>query len=173
MIRSTVTRSRGRSGDFLTKEKILAFRPTMVIIVPLLPKGAVETACLIECGSRKVREKNPFLGLFLAWLIPGAGHLYIGRKAKGVYFFSLVTGAYFLGLFLAGFRNVNIHRFPWHYAGEIFNGGATLVVQFLTQDLLVGHFNRFLEHGTLITTVAGLLNVVVMVDFYETWAKNR
>jgi hypothetical protein len=109
----------------------------------------------------------------LAWLVPGAGHYYIGRKGKAVYYFVLITSAYALGLILARFCCVNIDRFPWHYAGEIFYGGATLIVQFLTRDLLVGEFNRFLDHGTLIVTVAGLLNVVVMVDFYETWVKNK
>ena len=120
-----------------------------------------------------MRGKNPLLGLVLAWLVPGAGHYYIGRKGKAVYFFVLITSAYALGLILAKFCCVNIDRFPWHYAGEIFYGSATLIVQLLTKDLLVGGFNRFLDHGTLIVTVAGLLNVVVMVDFYETWVKNK
>ena len=75
--------------------------------------------------------------------------------------------------YLADFKCVSLDRFPWHYYGEIFYGGATLITQFLTKDLLIGEFNRFLDHGTLITTVAGLLNVVVMVDFFETWYKNR
>ena len=120
-----------------------------------------------------MQRKNPLVGLVLTWLIPGAGHCYLGRKGKGIYFFVLITAAYVLGLILADFCNVNPERFPWHYAGEIFYGGATLLVQFLTASLKVGEFNRFLEHGTLITTVAGLLNVVVMVDCYETWVKNK
>ena len=120
-----------------------------------------------------MHRKNPLVGLVLAWLLPGAGHCYLGRKGKGIYFFVLITTAYVLGLFLAGFCNVSIDRFPWHYAGEIFYGGATLIVQVLTEGVQVGEFNRFLEHGTLITTVAGLLNVVVMVDCYETWVKNK
>ncbi len=120
-----------------------------------------------------MRGKNPIIGLVMTWLVPGAGHFYIGRKAKAAYFFFLITAAYCLGLILADFCCVNIDRFPWHYAGEIFYGGATFLTQNLTRDLLVGDFNRFLEHGTLITTVAGLLNVVVMVDFYETWAQRK
>lgn len=120
-----------------------------------------------------MKGKNLFLGLVMTWLVPGAGHFYIGRRGKAVYFFSLISAAYLLGLILADFCCVNIDRFPWHYAGEIFYGGATLITQSLTRDLLVGGFNRFLEHGTLITTVAGLLNVVVMVDFYETWARKK
>jgi hypothetical protein len=121
----------------------------------------------------EVRGKNPLLGLVMAWLVPGAGQWYLGQKGKAVYYFALITFTFFLGTALAKFCNVNIERFPWHYAGEIFYGSATLVVQHLTQDLKINEFNRFLDYGTLVTTVAGLLNVVVMVDYFETWAKNR
>jgi len=109
----------------------------------------------------------------MAWLIPGAGQFYLGQKKKAIYYFTLITFTYFLGVALAKFCNVNIDRYPWHYAGEIFYGSATLVVQALTKNVLIGEFNRFLDYGTLITTVAGLLNIVVVVDFYETWAKRR
>ncbi len=120
-----------------------------------------------------MKRKNPVIGLVLAWLVPGAGHFYLGQKGKAVYYFVLITFTFFLGVVLARFCNVNIERFPWHYAGEIFYGSATLVVQNLTRALTINEFNRFLDYGTLITTVAGLLNIVVMVDYFETWAENR
>lgn len=117
--------------------------------------------------------KNPLVGLLLAWLVPGGGHYYIGIKDKAVYYFVLINITFFLGLVLSGFCCVNIDRFPWHYIGEIFYGGATLIVQALTAEIKIGSFNRFLDYGTLMTTVAGLLNVVVMVDYFETWVKKR
>lgn len=120
-----------------------------------------------------MKGKNPVVGLFWAWLIPGGGHYYIGIKDKGLYYFALVNITFFLGLILAGFCSVNIERYPWHYIGEIFYGGATLAVQGLTVNLKIGTFNRFLDYGTLMTTIAGLLNVVVMVDFFETWARRK
>ena len=120
-----------------------------------------------------MKRGNPFLGLLLTWLVPGWGHFYLGQKAKGIYYFVLITITFFLGVLLANFCNVNIDRFPWHYAGEIFYGSATLLVQNLTRSVNIDEFNRFLDYGTLITTVAGLLNIVVMVDFYETWAKKQ
>ena len=92
----------------------------------------------------------------------------MGSGTRGIYYFVLITITYFLGVVLAQGCNVNVDRYPWHFAGEIFYGGATLVTHKLTQDVLVSQFNRFLDYGTLITTVAGLLNIVVMVDFFET-----
>ena len=120
-----------------------------------------------------MKRKTFFLGLLLAWLVPGGGHYYMGRKAKGTYYFVLVTFTFVLGVTLARFLCVNLDRFPWHYLGEIFYGGATLVTQVLTRDLKVETFNPLLDYGTLVTTVAGLLNVVVMVDFVEAWAEHK
>lgn len=48
---------------------------------------------------RPWEEKNPFVAGILAYLVPGAGHLYQGRTTKGlIYFFSI------LGLFIWGQR---------------------------------------------------------------------
>ena len=124
-------------------------------------------------STELLKQKNPLIGLAVAWLVPGGGHLYIGIKAKGLYYFVLISITYFFGMVLANYCNVSPERFPWHYAGEVFCGGPTLLAQFLTKELYVDTYNRFLDYGTLITTLAGILNIVVMVDFFETWVKKR
>jgi hypothetical protein len=120
-----------------------------------------------------VKGKNPLLGLVATWLVPGAGHYYLGYKAKAVYYFVLVTLTFLLGVALSKGCSVSPGRYPWHYVGQIFYGGATLITQLLTASVKIGEFNKFLDYGTLITTVAGLLNIVIMVDFFETWARKR
>lgn len=47
-----------------------------------------------------VELRDPRLAAFLAWLIPGAGHLYQGRTAKGVLFMTCILGIYFFGMYL-------------------------------------------------------------------------
>jgi hypothetical protein len=42
--------------------------------------------------------KDRRLAAFLAWLIPGAGHIYQGRTGKGVLFFVCILGTFFYGL---------------------------------------------------------------------------
>jgi hypothetical protein len=44
--------------------------------------------------------KDPYLAAFLAWLIPGAGHLYQGRTTKGLLFMICILGTFFYGLIL-------------------------------------------------------------------------
>lgn len=46
--------------------------------------------------------RDPWVAAFLAWLIPGAGHLYQGRTAKGILFMVCILGTFFFGVYLGG-----------------------------------------------------------------------
>jgi hypothetical protein len=46
--------------------------------------------------------KDPVLAAFLAWLVPGLGHLYQGRIAKSVLYFVCIMGTFLYGLYLGG-----------------------------------------------------------------------
>jgi hypothetical protein len=46
--------------------------------------------------------KDPALAALLAWLIPGLGHLYQGRTAKGILFFICLMGTFTYGCYLGG-----------------------------------------------------------------------
>jgi hypothetical protein len=49
-----------------------------------------------------VELKDPALAAFLAWLIPGLGHLYQGRVGKAVLFFVCIFGTFCYGGYLGG-----------------------------------------------------------------------
>jgi hypothetical protein len=44
--------------------------------------------------------KEPALAAFLAWLVPGLGHWYQGRRAKAVLFFVCIMGIFGYGVYL-------------------------------------------------------------------------
>jgi hypothetical protein len=50
--------------------------------------------------------RNPGLAAFLAWLWPGAGHLYQRRYAKGALFMLVILSTFFGGMLLGGCRVV-------------------------------------------------------------------
>jgi hypothetical protein len=104
----------------------------------------------------------------VTWLVPGAGHFLLGRRGKAVLYFTLITFVYVLGLMLGDFRNISLANFELHFIAEVFYGGLTLPLLFLTSNLQLDSFNPLLDVGVLFTSVAGLLNVCVMVDVYET-----
>ena len=54
--------------------------------------------------------KDNLLAAFLAWLLPGLGHWYQGRRAKAVLFFVMIMGVYVFGLYLGSDREVGWAR---------------------------------------------------------------
>ncbi len=50
--------------------------------------------------------KDPRLAAFLAWLVPGLGHMYQGRTGKGILFFACIVGTFLYGFYIGGGRVV-------------------------------------------------------------------
>ncbi|MFH0946317.1 MAG: DUF6677 family protein [Planctomycetota bacterium] len=107
------------------------------------------------------------MGLALTWLVPGLGHYLYGRRSKAVFYFVLITFAFVMGMWLGEWRDVNVQKFSLYLIAQMWNGGSTLVALLLTRDLLITHDIAHLDVGLLYTAVAGLLNVVILVDLYE------
>lgn len=53
-----------------------------------------------------VELKDRWLAAFLAWLVPGLGHVYQGRTGKGLLFFICIVGTFVYGLYLGDGRVV-------------------------------------------------------------------
>jgi hypothetical protein len=48
----------------------------------------------------EVELRSPGVAALLAWLVPGMGHLYQGRTAKGLLFFVCIMGTFSFGLWI-------------------------------------------------------------------------
>lgn len=106
-----------------------------------------------------------FLAVLLTWISPGLGHVYLGRKGKGAYFFALVVGLFVIGMAFADFRNISLERHPYFFIAYALLGGPTVVALLVTGSMpVVTDLNPDL--GCLLSAVAGLLNVLVMIDAY-------
>jgi hypothetical protein len=82
-----------------------------------------------------VSIRNPLRAAFLAWLVPGWGHLDQGRKGKAFLYFFCILGLYFVGLAMGEGKIVywrwvnpfqNPEKFCVHYIGQFFVGLAAL-----------------------------------------------
>jgi len=62
--------------------------------------------------------RDPWLAAFLAWLVPGLGHMYQRRWGKGGLFMTCIMGTFFYGLWLGGGRVVyaSFREGDAHYA---------------------------------------------------------
>ena len=75
--------------------------------------------------SQSIQLKDPLIAGVLAWLIPGLGHFYQGRNAKGALYMICILGTFLYGLYLGGSKDVgwgravyysfrpNDWRLPW------------------------------------------------------------
>jgi hypothetical protein len=106
------------------------------------------------------------------WAVPGLGHWLLGRRGKAVYLGGLVLGAFGAGLLLGEGFSVASAKFPYHWWGQLGAAGPALLADRLLGLRAQAHTIDRLELGVVFTTVAGIMNVVAVVDAY-TIARRR
>jgi hypothetical protein len=110
----------------------------------------------------KPETTDSTVAVVLGLLLPGGSHLYRGRFGKAAFFGALVLGSFLAGLLLSGFHAVSPKHQPYWFLGQVFAGLPALAAALLgPADAVQG---ARVEAGTLYTTVAGLLNVLVVLD---------
>lgn len=145
----------------------------------------------------EVDLKNRSLAAFLAWLWPGAGHLYQGRYGKAMLFMVCILVTYFWGLAMgdghvvyASFRKADMH-YPFILQAGVGLPAMPAVVQAMTGVSMFGdsrimyppfdpheqnHDEKAIWHrnsagwfsmGTLFTMVAGIMNLLVIFDAFS------
>jgi hypothetical protein len=64
------------------------------------PAAPAKSPAPVDESPLVIDLRDPYVAGLLAWLIPGAGHLYQRRYAKGILFLVCILGTYFFGLAL-------------------------------------------------------------------------
>lgn len=104
-----------------------------------------------------------------AWLVPGAGHLWFGRRQKGIIFLVTLPLMFFTGIWLQG----RIFPFepsePLVALAAVANLGIGLMwFVARTLDLGAGVVTAATyEYGNTFMIVAGLLNFLVILDAFD------
>ena len=104
-----------------------------------------------------------------SWIVPGAGHLWLGRRQKGLTFLVALPLMFAIGLALAG------RLFPFQLADLLvcLESLAELGIglpYFLASMLGFGAGEVravTYEYGNAFLIVAGLLNLLVVIDAYD------
>jgi hypothetical protein len=104
--------------------------------------------------------------VLLTWVAPGAGHWHLGYRKKAFFYFALISGLYLAGMAIADFRNISLERHPFFFITYSFYAGATLIAQLATQGLTMVRPLERIDVGSLYSSVASLLNILVMIDAY-------
>jgi hypothetical protein len=118
--------------------------------------------------ARPAPSRIPLI-LAVAWAIPGAGHLWLGRRQKGLIFLATLTSMFAFGLWLEG------RLFPFQLSQPLvalmavadLGMGAPYV---LARAMGAGEGRvvaMTYEYGNTFMIVAGLLNVLVVFDAFD------
>jgi hypothetical protein len=115
---------------------------------------------------------NPLLAIGAAWAIPGLGHLILGRWRKAIVFLVAIPLMFFTGLWLQG-RLFPLLPFdlsqPLVELAAIADLGVGLVY-FSASPLNLGAGKVVAvtyEYGNAFLIVAGLLNMLVVLDAFD------
>lgn len=68
------------------------------------------------------RGTMPFVAMLLAWAIPGAGHVYLGRPIRGIIIFIVVTTLFWSGVAMGGVLTVDYVNSRWWFYAEMGTG---------------------------------------------------
>jgi hypothetical protein len=133
--------------------------------MPAISAGASTTAPI----------RSPYLTIALAWFVPGLGHLLLGRRARAAIIFATVLIAFLIGVFMHGplFQ-------PSAAPGDVLS--RVIALGGFIGDLSSGLFYLIAvwlgyappdrgtytpEYGSKFLVMAGLLNLLAIVDAYE------
>jgi hypothetical protein len=112
---------------------------------------------------------SPFTTVVLGWLVPGAGHLLTGEFRKAAIFFVVLSGMFAAGLGFSGelFAFDTAEPLVFLAAAAQWALGLPRLIAGLAGagrgDLVAATY----EYGNTFLIVAGLLNMLVVLDAYD------
>ena len=77
--------------------------------------------------AKEQSKPFPLVALVLAWLIPGAGHVYIGRKVRGIIIFVTIAATFWSGIAMGGVMTVDRDYERWWYMADMLTGAHGLI----------------------------------------------
>jgi hypothetical protein len=110
----------------------------------------------------------------LAWILPGAGHYFLGHRGLALVLFVAISFAYGMGLAVGGVKNsVNPHVNRWLFLAELGAGGYTIAGFVVSSGLptydakeLSPYVSFYPESDVaqIYLAVGGLLNLLAILD---------
>lgn len=153
--------------------------PEWIVVGSMLTALSGVLNMLVMCHAHTLaRSPSPAaanrtaLSTFLAWLVPGLGHFHQGRKARGAVVFALLVGCFVLGSLLAEGSNLSRERHFYYWAGQFAIGLPGIVAELAFGTMRVTHDIRYVDAGLVFGCVAGMLNVLAMIDVYG-WSESK
>ena len=115
-------------------------------------------------------SRRTITAIVLAFLLPGAGHFYLGKRGRALAFFCIVVVMFVLGLFIDG----DLYTMS-RSGGALLRilaslGSMGAGVLYFVGAAMGGHgdvTSITYEHGTAFTITAGLMNLLLVLDSFD------
>lgn len=117
-------------------------------------------------------RSRTWIAVILAFLVPGVGHIYLGRRERGLAFFGIIVFLFLLGLGVDGTLYTIQPGNPLSFLATLgsMGSGALYFIGRLVADAR-GAFGDVksitYEHGKMFTLTAGLMNLLLMLDAFD------
>ncbi len=110
------------------------------------------------------------IAIILAYLVPGAGHLYLGRRARAAAFFAIVVIMFLIGISIDGelFTFARASGSFLRVLAALGTAGAGLLYFIALMAGVHGDITSITyEHGTAFAITAGLMNLLLVLDVFD------
>jgi TM2 domain-containing membrane protein YozV len=108
--------------------------------------------------------------IILAYLIPGAGHLYLGRRQRAIAFFVIVVLMFVIGISIDGelYTFARANGSALRTLAALGTAGAGVMYFVALMMGVHGDITSITyEHGTAFAITAGLMNLLLMLDVFD------
>jgi hypothetical protein len=121
-------------------------------------------------SAEAIRGPHPAVAAALAWIFPGLGHAYLGRRKTALVYALIVTVTFLLGMSFEG-RLYTIDRSqPLTILATFAVSGTGLlnvVARFLSNNPGGTILAPTYEYGCAYLLTAGLMNLLLMLDAWD------
>jgi len=138
----------------------------------LAPSDSAASGAL-DASQPRTLLAAPIAG-FLAWLVPGLGHIYLGHRTRGLICLVTITATFWTGVAIGSVQGtVDPRERTLWFMAQMCTGGNTVAAVALRQAVVTratpGHPTYVpswmsADVGVHYTGVAGLLNLLVILD---------
>jgi hypothetical protein len=121
-------------------------------------------------SAETLRRVPSGLAAVLAWIFPGLGHLYLGRRRTALLYAAIVTVTFLLGLSFQGRLYTMVSSQPLSILASFAVSGAGLLniaARFLSDNPGGAILAPTYEYGCAYLLTAGLMNLLLMLDAWD------
>ena len=113
---------------------------------------------------KKIQWQGQCLVGFLAWLVPGAGHWYLGQRVRGGIICVSICVTFVLGVLLGGVEMIDPKNATAWFCAQLLTGLPGVIGTLAQNPGIEMGYGRGVDLGQVYAGVAGLLNLFCVID---------